>query len=145
MYIPNYADLIGIPFANRGRNKETGLDCYGLVQEFYRKFGIEVPEYYADFDDGEKIQTLISSNTQGYPWKRISEPSVPCLIAMRFGSKFVNHTGVYIGAGKFLHTRSRIGVCVDRISNPIWRKVIVGFYKYVGDADGKADDSQKSV
>ena len=41
MYIPNYADLIGIPFVNRGRNKETGLDCYGLVQEFYKKFDVD--------------------------------------------------------------------------------------------------------
>ena len=145
MYIPDYADLIGIPFANRGRDKKTGLDCYGLVQEFYRKFGVEVPEYYADFNDAERIQTLIADNTKGYPWKRISEPIVPCLIAMRFGNKYVNHTGVYVGAGKFLHTRDKIGVCVDRISNPIWRKVIVGFYKYVGDTDGNTGNSKESV
>ena len=138
-------NTITLQFANRGRNKDTGLDCYGLVQEFYKKFGVDIPEYYADFNDGEKIQTLIASNTKGYPWKKISEPTVPCLIAMRFGSKFVNHTGVYIGAGKFLHTRDRIGVCVDRISNPIWRRVIVGFYRYVGEANDNTGNNQKSV
>lgn len=145
MYIPDYSDLIGIPFVNRGRDKTTGLDCYGLVQEFYKKFGINIPEYFADFNDGKKIQSLITSHTQGYPWKEISEPIVPCLIAMRFGSSFVNHTAVYIGSGKFLHTRDKIGVCVDRISNPAWRKVIVGFYKYVGGADGNTGNNQKPV
>ena len=145
MCIPDYTDLIGIPFKNRGRDKNTGLDCYGLVQEFYKKFGIDVPEYYADFTDAEKIETLISTNTQGYPWQEIREPKVPCLIAMRFGSKFVNHTAVYIGKGKFLHTRDKIGVCVDRISSPAWRKVIVGFYKYVGETNGNTGNSKESV
>ena len=129
----DYADLIGIPFKNRGRDL-SGLDCYGLVMEVYKKCGISIPEYYADFDAAPEIDTLIRNNTQGYPWRPISEPVAPCLIAIRFGCApgIVNHTAVYIGAGKFIHTRSKVGVCVDRISNPAWRKVIVGFYEYVG-------------
>ena len=33
----------------------------------------------------------------------------------------------------YIHTRERIGVNIDRISSPAWRRVIVGFYEYVGD------------
>lgn len=132
MYMIDYTDLIGIPFKNRGRDR-SGLDCYGLVQQVYKKCGVDVPEYYADFNDAEKINALVKEHTQGHPWKRISEPVVPCLIALRFGSAVVNHTAVYIGAGKFLHTRDKVGVCVDRLSNPAWRRVVVGFYEYVGE------------
>lgn len=131
----NYTDLIGVPFQNRGRDYEHGLDCYGLVKEVYKRHGIEIPEYDADYNDMERINELIEGNTQGYPWRELAEPKAPCLIAIRFGSPVgvVNHTAVYIGGGKFIHTRERVGVCIDRISNPAWRRVIVGFYEYVGD------------
>lgn len=131
----NYTDLIGVPFQNHGRDYEHGLDCYGLVKEVYKRHGVEIPEYDADYTDMVRINDLIEGNTQGYPWKQITEPKVPCLIAIRFGSPVgvVNHTAVYIGGGKFIHTRERVGVCIDRISNPAWRRVIIGFYEYVGE------------
>lgn len=34
-----YADLIGVPFKNLGRDVKSGLDCYGLVVEIYRRCG----------------------------------------------------------------------------------------------------------
>ena len=131
----NYTDLIGVPFQNRGRDAKHGMDCYGLVKEVYKRHGYDVPEYSADYNDIDKIDELITDNTNGYPWKEITVPEVPCLIAMRLGSPdgVVNHTAVYIGGGRFIHTRAKIGVNIDRISSPAWRRVIVGFYRYVGD------------
>ena len=41
-----YADLIGVPFKNLGRDVQTGLDCYGLVHEVFRRAGMEIGEYY---------------------------------------------------------------------------------------------------
>lgn len=136
MRMVNFNDLIGVPFVNRGRNR-FGYDCYGLVKEVYRRYGHEIPEYdlQYNYDDMCRVDELISGNVKNYPWKEISEPQVPCLIAMRFGSPVgvVNHTAVYIGGGRFIHCRERVGVCIDRISSPAWRRTIVGFYKYVGE------------
>ena len=83
----------------------------------------------------EKISELITNYTQQYPWREIKEPKAPCLIAMRFGSPegVVNHTAVYIGKKQYNHARERIGVCIDRIDNPAWERVIVGYYEYVGE------------
>jgi len=53
-----YESLIGIPCKDEGRTLE-GLDCYGLVMEVYRRFGIELPEYWASFDDDEKVSAII--------------------------------------------------------------------------------------
>ena len=82
----DFTDLIGIPFANHGRDVKQGLDCYGVVREVYRRYGYDVPEYDADYKDMEKIDQLIKGNTRGYPWKEIKEPAAPCLVAIRFGS-----------------------------------------------------------
>ena len=131
----NFSDLIGVPFVNRGRSKDVGYDCYGLVKEVYRRYGYNIPEYDTDYTDTERINGLIAGNTKGYPWHKIAEPKAPCLLAIRFGAPYgvINHTGVYIGDGMFVHTRERIGVNIDSIYSPAWRRVIVGFYEYVGD------------
>ena len=134
-----YRDLIGVPFKNRGRDMD-GFDCYGLVQEMYRRYGISIPDYTADFDDLEKVNELITSKTAiSSNWRRIEpdeELPVPCLLAIQFGTPngIVNHTGCYIGNGRFIHIRANIGVCVDRIDSPAWRHVIEGFFEYVGDS-----------
>lgn len=129
-----YADLIGVPFKNRGRDVKTGLDCYGLVMEVYKRHGIRIPEYDADCRDMQKINGIIKNSMESPSWTEISEPKVPCVVAIRFGSPdgVVNHTGVYIGDDRFIHTREKIGVNIDRLSSPAWRRVIVGFYEYTG-------------
>lgn len=135
----SYIDLIGVPFANKGRDIKTGVDCYGLVMEVYKRFGHAIPEYTADYDDVEKVNDLITGKTAiRSNWEEvdINAMPVPCLLAIRFGVPrgVVNHTGVYIGDGKFIHIRENTGVCVDRINSPAWRSMIMGCYKYVGDA-----------
>lgn len=137
----NYTDLIGVPFLNQGRDIKQGFDCYGLVMEVYKRFGYNIPEYTADFDDTEKINALISGKTKiTSHWKKAdaSDLPVPCLIAMRYGvpKGIVNHTAVYIGEGKFIHTREHIGVCVDRVDSLAWRNMIEDFYEYVGEKNG---------
>lgn len=132
----DYDDLIGIPFINGGSDRNKGFDCYGLVMEVYRRCGIALPEYTADWDDEEKINSIVQREAGTTAWHRVKAPlPVPCLVALRMGTPpgIVNHTGVYIGHGKFIHTRAKIGVCVSRIDSPAWRGVIDGFYEYVGD------------
>ena len=132
----DYSDLIGVPFKNRGRDKNTGLDCYGLVMEVYKKIGIQLPEYYADWDNVEKINSIIRQEVGTSLWKKVDGSHIPiqCVMAIRFGvpKGVVNHTGVYVGNGKFIHIRENVGVCVDRISSPAWKKQIEGFYEYIG-------------
>ena len=104
--------------------------------EVYRRCGISLPEYTADWDDEEKINSIVQREAGTTAWHRVKAPlPVPCLVALRMGTPpgIVNHTGVYIGHGKFIHTRAKIGVCVSRIDSPAWRGVIEGFYEYVGD------------
>lgn len=132
-----YADLIGVPFANRGRDIAKGFDCYGLVMEVYKRCGKHIPEYYADYNDTKAVNKLITEKTAiKSNWEKvdINNMPVPCLLAISCGTPkgVVNHTGVYIGNGRFIHIREKTGVCVDRINSPAWRRIIEGAYKYVG-------------
>ena len=88
-----YQDLIGVEFRNHGRDVLTGLDCYGLVKEIYKRFGVALPEFDADFDDVDKISCIIKNEQRSKSiWRRIKtevgEPiPVPCVMAIRFGDR----------------------------------------------------------
>jgi cell wall-associated NlpC family hydrolase len=132
-----YSDLIGTPFANHGRSKEVGFDCYGVVKEVYKRAGIDLPEYDANWNDVDTINAYIQGEETSERWQEIPrneiDKHIPCVLAIRLGASVVNHTGVYIGNGKFLHTRERAGgVCVDRVNSPAWKNIIEGFYVYKG-------------
>ena len=83
----DYDDLIGIPFINGGRDRNKGFDCYGLVMEVYRRCGIALPEYTADWDDEEKINSIVQREAGTTAWHRVKAPlPVPCLVALRMGT-----------------------------------------------------------
>lgn len=124
-----YNDLIGIPFVRGGRTAK-GLDCYGLAMEVFRRNGVEIPEYDVDYTDEVKINKAINDGAVSERWKKIETPTVPCLLTIRFAQGFVNHVGVYIGNGRFIHTRERVGVCIERTNSPAWRGLIEGYYEY---------------
>ena len=123
-----FNDLLGIPFIDGGRSKDNGFDCWGLVMEVYRRFGIFLHDYKIGCMEASKINNEIESSKEF--WKRIGRNELvsPCLVVIKFNSEYCNHTGVYVGNGKFIHTRAKVGVNIDRIDNPAWRLLIEGFY-----------------
>lgn len=121
-----YTDLIGVPFIDGGRDPDVGLDCWGLSAEVFRRYGIELPDYKISCEDASKINNEI--NEQRPFWRRCEgEIPVPALVVIRFAT-YCDHTGVYIGQGRFIHTRKEIGVNIDRVDSPVWKKCIEGFY-----------------
>lgn len=37
-------DLLGLPFADGGRGPDS-YDCWGIVREVYRRYGVTLPDY----------------------------------------------------------------------------------------------------
>lgn len=119
-------DLIGVPFIDGGRDAAVGFDCWGLSIEVFRRYGIALPDYKISCEDASCINSQI--NTQKPYWQRCEgELPVPALVVIRFAS-YCDHTGVYIGQGRFIHTRQEVGVNIDRIAHPAWSRRIEGFY-----------------
>lgn len=121
----NFDDLLGRPFADGGRGPDT-YDCWGLVREVYRRYGASLPDYPVSAMDAVRIARQMEQEAGG--WAEVKRPlPVPCLVVIRLAcGSWVNHAGVYIGDGRFIHAYKTTGVIIDRIKR--WRSMIVGFY-----------------
>ena len=126
-----FDDLIGIPFIDGGRDVASGLACWGLVLEVFKRAGVALPDYQIGCHDTDAIGAAVEGERLLGRWRHwhAHDAPVPSLVAIRFNSPLiVNHTGVYIGGGRFLHTRELTGVAVERIDSPSWKRRIEGFY-----------------
>jgi cell wall-associated NlpC family hydrolase len=118
-------DLIGVPFVDGGRGPD-GYDCWGLVCEVFRREGIELRDYKLSCYDSTGAFLLFQEALSS--WTRYDPPEVPAVVAIKLNFPAVNHVGVYIGNGKFLHTRDKTGVVIERLDAPQWRHRVEGFY-----------------
>ena len=126
-----FSDLIGIPFVDGGRDPKSGLDCWGLVLEVFRRANKALPDYRIGCHDIDAIGTAVAGEQMLGRWRHWNahDAPSPSVVAIRFNSPLIiNHTGVYIGGRKFLHTREATGVCVESIDSAAWRHRIEGFY-----------------
>jgi cell wall-associated NlpC family hydrolase len=124
------ADLVGVPFVDRGRDK-SGFDCWGLCLEVFKRYGIALPDYQICCSDVTAAFSQFSITSSAWDSHGVDCIPVPAIVAIRFDYRYpdmVTHVGTYIGDGKFIHTREKIGSCVERIDSPAWRHRIAGFY-----------------
>ena len=127
----NFTDLLSVRFLDGGRDPREGLDCWGLVRVCFARAGITLPDYQISCLDSARIDAKIAE--QKSAWLQIPANDLgdlaPVLVVMRFNQvELINHTGVYLGAGMFLHTDTKKGVHQDRIGSSWWARHIEGFY-----------------
>ncbi len=102
--------LVGTPYRYGGNTPETGFDCSGLVAYVYRDMlDRALPRRTTDLarlGDG------------------LTAPQIAAGDLVVFGpAGTVNHVGIYVGEGRFVHAPSTGGtVRLDRIDGPYWRE-----------------------
>lgn len=120
---------LGIIYEHRGRSLK-GLDCWGLIVNIYRDYGIKVfdlEDYSREW--ARRGEDLILGNYYNC-WKRVNCCAPGDVILIEYPRNIVGHAGIIIERGKFLHA-TREGVILDRIRN--WKDRICGFYRWVGE------------
>jgi cell wall-associated NlpC family hydrolase len=107
--------LVGTPYRWGGNTPESGFDCSGLVAYVFRDMlDLRLPRTSRDLAaiQGPKI-----------------EPGrlVPADLVF-FGRKgHVEHVGIYVGEGRFVHAPRTGGtVRLDRLDGPYWRERYTG-------------------
>ena len=125
---PDLRDLIGVPFVGGGRDPKKGLDCWGLLVIAAGRYGHVVPNYEIDCHDTERIEKQVLSDIGG--WEKIEEPEPGCVVLMNLDPEMpdaIQHFGVYIGGGRFLHTLKKTGSCRSSIHDRFWTNKVRGY------------------
>lgn len=119
-----YADLIGKPFAWKGRGPDA-YDCYGLVEEMARRCGMKVPDYHSPTVTA-KIAELIAHSMPF--WTRCM-PGPGAIVTLRVTGGLTSHVGFVLPFGRMLHAWEPAGgVCVESLQH--WHSRVTGFFSF---------------
>jgi len=121
---------LGIPYKHEGRDF-NGIDCYGLFQLFYREeFNAVIPEYKYDEEWRLKDFNYLEEEFWQY-CEKIEAPERYCIVGFRMlGKPVMCHIGIVLwDLNEFLHIPDEGQVCIERISDRIWKRTLFGFYR----------------
>lgn len=125
--------FIGIPYVNRGRDIETGLDCWGLLREFYKRvLGIDLPAYENSYDDAYDMNQTVQAlryERKDADWVKVNSPAYGDGVILRVAGHPC-HVGVYLGNDQVLHTLTGHDSAIDRLDSVRWKNRIDGFYRH---------------
>lgn len=119
--------ILGTPYAPGGSSFD-GLDCFGVVEVWYRKIlGIEVVDRASHPPTHGGLQRGFDSATD---WQEIDAPEDHCLVLMQAGRLKHGHIGVFY-RGNIIHSDRKNNACVSQpLSDRQIKPFITGFLKY---------------
>lgn len=107
--------LLGIPYRPGGAGSR-GTDCSGLTRQIYANlFGINIPHNSRDQNRLPFLKDVSSDELQPGD-----------LIFWGPSKKRINHVGIYLDDGKFLHASRGSGVTISSLSDRYWQNRFIG-------------------
>lgn len=110
--------FVGIPYRWGGDNVVEGMDCSGFVRAVYNLCGLSIPRTsYDQFKTGDSVT---KDNLRDGD-----------LVFFGSSSDKINHVGIYVGGGKFVHAPRRgEEIRVSTVNENYFEKRFVGARRY---------------
>lgn len=126
------ATYIGLPFAEKGRDR-AGVDCWGLIALIYREqLGIEVPSYvenYTSTKDGEEIAAIIRAESLDWREMPVEQACLGDVVILRIKGR-PWHCGLVLDPPWFLHADRDCGVVRERWDALMWSRRRESVYRH---------------
>jgi cell wall-associated NlpC family hydrolase len=108
-------NYLGIPYKEDGESK-AGCYCWGFVRLFYKEvLNIILPDKDTCRDPAH--------------WERSFFAQQYDIVAIKSGKGIVNHAGIYLGNGIFIHC-IKAGVVKNKVRDNVWKGRIAGYFRY---------------
>ena len=123
--------LVGVPFVEEGRDRNVGLDCWGLLIEASKVFGQVVHDYRVKVHAPD-IHKVVQRD-KGEWWVKVGKPTVGCVLSFAIDPEMPDaeqHFGVYVGAGKFIHTLKKSHSIITKLEHDFWVNKLRGIYEW---------------
>ena len=102
-----YKEWRGVPY-RMGGSSQRGIDCSAFAREVFRNaVGIELPrDTRSQVHEGTRVskQDLVEGD----------------LVFFKINRR-LNHVGIYVGNGEFIHASTRAGVTRSKLDSQYWR------------------------
>jgi cell wall-associated NlpC family hydrolase len=110
--------FVGIPYRWGGDNVVEGMDCSGFVRAVYNLCGLSIPRTSRDqFKAGDNVTKEDLKDGD--------------LVFFGSSSDKINHVGIYIGSGKFVHAPRRgEEIRVTAVNESYFDKRFIGARRY---------------
>lgn len=122
---------LGIPYRRGGASKK-GMDCSGFARTVYdRLLGIDLPHNSTDQFRFSELEKIDSRELQ----------TGDLIFFANKKKKRINHVGVYLSDGQFIHASSSLGITVSSLDDKYWKRRFVGSKRHM--ALGANQDSDE--
>ena len=103
---------LGVPHCMGGTTMKC-MDCSGLLVTVFAGHGIQLPHNSEEQARYGKIITEIADLRKG---------DMVFFIKSYKTSRFITHSGIFLGDNKFIHTSSTEGVTITSLDDPWWNE-----------------------
>lgn len=111
---------LGVKYRWGGNSRREGFDCSGFTKFAYKNANINIPRV-------SREQSRVSRTI------RRQDLRPGDMIFFKTSGRVVNHVGIYIGNGQFIHAASGGGkVTIDDLRKNYWQKRLVKYGTFVG-------------
>ena len=111
-------DLLGTPYIYGEMSRRIGLDCSGFVKLIFKTVGVYMP------------RTVTKQIKFGVPVKKqnLQPGDIIYFRGRGLNSEFIDHIGIYLGGGDFIHAERKAGVVrIDNLhQNSYYSKTFAG-------------------
>ncbi len=101
---------LGVPHCMGGTTSKC-MDCSGLLVTTFKAHGIDLPH---GSEEQARYGRYIEDRT------RLQPGDLVFFVRSYTTSKYITHSGIYLGNNEFIHTSSSQGVTITSLSSPYW-------------------------
>ena len=123
-------DLVGVPWKRHGMDPREGLGCWGVVWYAARHYGYEFPRW-EQYIEGFCQELDVARNRFAEYFDEVQEaaPGDVVMFSIR-GNHVTDHIGIMISTTHFLHAYPHGGVCMSRLTSPVYKRRVMGIYRW---------------